>query len=194
MVIPVAESWRRIVIWLAEHAPVTAAAIRPTAGVAEGRRTEETVGRPLPADVLAWWELMDGIDDSDYRAGAPIATVFAPLPVAAVRGRFADLAQFADGSCCGTDGSHVTAAGERTFGFCTGTVPICWSLTGDVLVVDLRDGAQHGCIMEWTAEEGYFETAWAGTATMLADIADRLEDPTWTQVVDGGVLQWARSR
>jgi hypothetical protein len=77
MVMPVEESWRRIVIWLAEHAPVTAAAIRPAAGV---------------------------------------------------------------------------------------------------------------------AEEGYLETAWAGTAAMLADIADRLDDPTWTQVVDGGVLQWARSR
>jgi hypothetical protein len=158
------------------------------------RRTREAVGRPLPADVLAWWELMDGIDDSDYRAGNPIATVFAPLPVARVRERFASLARFSGERCCGADGSHPTAAGERMFGFCTGTVPICWSLNGDVLVVDLRDGARHGCVMEWTAEEGLFETAWAGTAAMLADIADRLDDPTWTQVVDDGVLQWARSR
>ncbi|MBX6358184.1 MAG: hypothetical protein IRZ05_20340, partial [Micromonosporaceae bacterium] len=80
------------------------------------------------------------------------------------------------------------------FGYCTATVPICSDLGGDVLVVDLRDGARHGCILQWTAEEGYFETGWAGTAAMLADIADRLEDPTWTEVVDGGVLQWARSR
>jgi cell wall assembly regulator SMI1 len=194
VVIPVEKSWRRIVTWLAEYAPVTAAAIRPSAGAAEVRRTEEAVGRPLPADVLAWWELMDGIDDADYRAGFPIATVFMPLPVVRVRERSASLSRFADQSCCGVDGSHVTTAGERLFGFCTATAPICWDLGGDVLVVDLRDGAHHGCVMEWTAEEGYFETAWAGTATMLADIADRLDDPTWTQVVDGGVLQRARSR
>lgn len=173
---------------------MTAAAIRPSAGAVEARRTEQAVGRPLPVDALAWWGVMDGIDDSDYRAGFPIAPMYMPLSVAGVRERYASLSRFASQSCCGADGSHATEAGARLFGYCTATVPICRDLGGDVLAVDLRDGARRGCVLQWTAEDGYLETDWVGTAAMLADIADRLQDPTWTQIVDGGVLQWARSR
>jgi cell wall assembly regulator SMI1 len=186
----VEESWRRITTWLTRHAPVTAAAIRPSAGAAEARRTGEAVGRPLPGDLLAWWGLMDGIGDADYRAGFPIPPFYLPLPVAGVRERFAHLSRFADQGCCRAGSTHATAAGEPSFGFCTATVPICWDLGGDVLVVDLRDGARHGCVMEWMAEEGYCETAWAGTAAMLADVADRLDDLMRTEIVDGGALQW----
>jgi cell wall assembly regulator SMI1 len=188
--IPVEESWRRIMIWLARHAPKTAEAIRPPAGAAEVRRTEEAVGRPLPADLHAWWRLMDGIADADYRAGFPMPSHYMPLSVAGVRERFASLSRFADQECCGLDGTHATSAGQRLFGFCTATVPICWDLGGDVLVADLREGARHGGIMSWRAEEGHLETDWAGTGAMLVDTADLLDDPTRTEIVDGG-LQWS---
>ncbi|TDC30299.1 SMI1/KNR4 family protein [Micromonospora sp. 15K316] len=191
MDIPVEESWRRIATWLARHAPVTAAAIRPSAGTAETRLTQEAIGRPLPDDLVAWWAVMDGIDDADYRAGSPIPPFYLPLPVAGVRERFADLSRFADQDCCGPGGAHATMAGETSFGFCTATVPICWALSGDVLVVDLRDGPRHGCMMQWMAEEGYDETGWSGTAAMLADVTVRLDDPTRTKIVDGGALQWS---
>ncbi|WP_446217348.1 hypothetical protein [Micromonospora sp. IBHARD004] len=164
--------------------------IRPSAGAAEVCRTGEAVGRPLPGHLLAWWGLMDGIGDADYRAGFPIPPFYLPLPVAGVRERFASLSRFADQDCCGAGRAHATAAGEPSIGFCTATVPICRDLAGDVLVVDLRDGARHGCIMSWWAEEGYAETAWAGTAAMLADVADRLDDLMRTEIVDGGALQW----
>jgi cell wall assembly regulator SMI1 len=189
--IPVDESWRRIITWLGRHTPVTAAAIRPPAAAAEIHRTEEAVGRALPDDLLAWWGLMDGIAQADYRgAGFPIPTHYLPLPVAGVRERFTGLSRFTDQECCGPGGAHSTVAGQQAFGFCTATVPICWDLAGDVLVVDLRDGPRHGCIMSWWAEEGYLETGWAGTAAMLADAADRLADGSRTEIVDGGVLQW----
>jgi hypothetical protein len=134
---------------------------------------------------------MDGIGDADYRAGFPIPPFYMPLPVAGVRERFTDLSRFADQDCCREGGTHTTAAGEPSFGFCTATVPICWELRGDVLVVDLRDGVRHGCVMDWTAEEGYAETNWAGTAAMLADVADRLDDLMQTEIVDSGSLRWA---
>ncbi|GAA4578627.1 hypothetical protein GCM10023176_54910 [Micromonospora coerulea] len=69
---PVEESWRRITTWLVRHAPVTAAAIRPSSGAAEVRRTGEALARPLPGDLLAWWGLMDGIGDAEYWAGFPV--------------------------------------------------------------------------------------------------------------------------
>jgi hypothetical protein len=81
-------------------------------------------------------------------------------------------------------------AGTSSFGFCTATVPICRDLAGDVLVVDVRDGARHGCIMSWWAKAGYLEPDWAGTAAMLADAALRPDDPTRTEVVESGSLQW----
>lgn len=185
---PVAESWHTIMRWLARHAPVTAAAVRPGAGTAEAERTAAAVGLALPGDLRDWWALMDGI--ADYRAGSPIPPCYLPLPVAEVRERHADLSRFADADCCAADGSHATAAGEQMFGFCTATVPICWDLGGGVLVLDLRDGERHGDVMAWTAEDGYFDMPWAGTAAMLADVGDRLDDPAWTEIVDGGKVQW----
>jgi len=190
MDIPVEESWRRIATWLAQHAPVTAAAIRPAAGAAEIHRTVDAVGRPLPADLLGWWELMDGIADADYYTGCPIPWFYLPLPVADVRERFASLTRFVQDECCGADGAHATMAGQTSFGFCTATVPICWDIGGDGLVVDLRYGARRGCVMEWTAEGGYADMSWAGIGAMLADVADRLNDPAQVEIVDGGVLQW----
>ncbi len=133
---------------------------------------------------------MDGIADADYRAGFPIPPFYLPSPVADVREQFVSLSRFADSECCGASGAHATIAGEASFGFCTATVPICWESGGNVLVVDLRDGTRRGCVMEWAAEEGYSETTWAGTAAMLADVVDRLDDPAQTEIVDGGVLQW----
>jgi cell wall assembly regulator SMI1 len=188
--VDVAVAWRRITTWLASNAPVTAAAIRPPAGAAELDRTGETVGRPLPEDLLAWWRLMDGIDETDYRAGFPIPSCYQPLPVAGVRDSFTSLARFADEECCAADGTHATAAGDPLFGYCTATVPICRDLAGDVLVVDLRDGAARGCVMGWMAEDGYVPTGWDTPAAMLADVADRLDNPAHVEVVDAGVLQW----
>jgi cell wall assembly regulator SMI1 len=185
----VEESWRRVITWLAQHAPVTAAAIRPPAAVAEVRRTEEAIGRALPEDLLAWWRLMDGIADSDYGAGFPIPTVYMPLPIVSVRERFAELSRYPDQDCCGPGGTHATVAGQRLRGFCTATVPICWSLGGDMLMVDLRDGPRHGRITEWYVDEGYFETDRAGTAAMLDDVADQLDAPSGTLVEDGR-LHW----
>jgi cell wall assembly regulator SMI1 len=189
MDLPVAQSWRRITAWLERHAPTTAAALRPPAEAAELLRTENAVGRSLPTDLLDWWRLMDGIADAHYHKGEPIPPYFLPLPVADVRERFASLSPFAD-DCCRIEGEHTTMAGQTSFGFCTATIPICWNSGGDVLVVDLREGTQRGCIMEWTAEEGYIKTDWAGTGAMLADVADRLNDPTRHEIVDDGVLQW----
>ncbi|MCM0677821.1 hypothetical protein NCC78_24540 [Micromonospora phytophila] len=48
--------------------------------------------------------------------------------------------------------------------------------------------------MSWWAEEGYADTDWAATAAMLADAADRLDDATRTEIVEGGSLQWTQSR
>jgi len=187
---PVEESWQRVAVWLARNAPVTSAAIRPPASAAEVRRTEELVGRALPDDLLAWWALMDGIADADYRAGFPIPTHYLPLPVAEVRDWFLRLSRFADRDCCAPEGLHTTEAGSSLFGFCTATVPICRDLAGDVLAVDLRDGASHGFVVSWWAEEGYVQTDWTGAAAMLADTAERLDDPTQTDIVDSGSLQW----
>lgn len=188
--IPVDESWRRIVTWLARHVPATAAAVRPPAGAEEVHRTVDAVGRPLPADLLAWWAQTDGVAEADYRVGFQLPPVYMPLPVAGVREAFAQLSRFADVECCRPDGTHATAAGQQWFGFCTATVPIGRDLSGDVLVVDLRDGAAHGCVLSWWAEEGYAAPAeWASTAAMLADTADRLEDPERTEIVEGA-LRW----
>lgn len=186
----VGTSWSRVTAWLERHAPVTAAAVRPPAGAAEIRRVEEAVGRPLPPELTAWWALMDGIAGGSYRAGFPIPPFWMPLPVAGARERWAGFESGAPDECCRPDGTHATAAGEPLFGSCPATLPICWTLRGDLLVADLRDGDQHGCVMEWLPEEGYAVVLWPGVAAMLADTADQLEDPHSAATVEDGSLFW----
>ncbi|MER7705909.1 SMI1/KNR4 family protein [Kitasatospora sp. NPDC097605] len=63
VVAPVTESWRLIDAWLAKHAPVSLAALRPPAAPEAIDRVEERLGFALPADLRESLLCHDG-DDS----------------------------------------------------------------------------------------------------------------------------------
>jgi cell wall assembly regulator SMI1 len=50
----VAESWARVVAWCEEHAPATAEAIRPPAGISALREAEALTGGSWPDDLRTW--------------------------------------------------------------------------------------------------------------------------------------------
>ncbi|MFD9738215.1 hypothetical protein, partial [Umezawaea sp. NPDC059074] len=122
-----------------------------------------------PEDLVDWWRLTDGFDDP--RAGNLVPVVFQPLPVTEVVLEHARLSGFADADCCPR--GHLPA-GEVGGGYCTATIPICRDVGGDVLVVDLRPGDQHGRLARYSTRQGFIPTEWAGTTALLADLADRL--------------------
>lgn len=199
----VERAWRRIMAWLGRHAPVTASAIRPPAPENTRRATENAIAESLPAELLGWWSVMDGMDDNEsYRAGFVVPDVFMPLTVERVLEEYLNLSRFPDFDCCGEGDTHRKQAGETGLGFCGALVPICRDLGGDILAVDLRAGDRRGCVIDWKAEDAYLPSAWPSVAAMLTDTADRLDnhalgrEPTGTAtvptVVDDGVLIWDR--
>jgi cell wall assembly regulator SMI1 len=64
---PVSESWSRIDAWLAAHAPVSLARLRPGATPAELAAAEQVLGTPLPADLAASLACHDGLADEAAR-------------------------------------------------------------------------------------------------------------------------------
>lgn len=53
----VARSWSRIVGWLADNHPATAALVNPPATAADVRYLQAAINRPLPADLVELLEL-----------------------------------------------------------------------------------------------------------------------------------------
>ncbi len=192
MTAQVERAWASITTWLRREAPVTARGVRPPAATEEVLRVEADLGLAPPADLIAWWRLMDGFDD--YRAGHVVPDRYQPLPVAEVRQRHVWMSEYADPGCC--RGGEHRAAGTTGGGFCTATMPICQDIAGDLLVVDLRPGERSGGIAHYSTEQGLLPTAWPGVAAMLVDIAESLDgeadgpDMAVPEVIGDGVLVW----
>jgi cell wall assembly regulator SMI1 len=192
--VDVAAAWLSITAWLSEHAPATAATVRPPATEDEIRQVVTQLGHDLPDDLLAWWRLSDGMPDQ-RAAGLLPSTAYRPLPVSEVVVEYQQwLPYTGDESCCRPDGTHHPA-GESGFGFCTATIPICRDVGGGILLIDLRPGTRHGGIMRLEAEEGHFPADWHSVTAMLCDVASSLTEPgphhRYTPAVtDDGVLFW----
>jgi len=76
----VAESWARVVAWCKEHAPATAEAIRPPAGISALREAEALTGG-WPDDLRTWYALADGTERTPAGYVLPF---YCPLPLSAV--------------------------------------------------------------------------------------------------------------
>ncbi|MFI7120098.1 SMI1/KNR4 family protein [Amycolatopsis sp. NPDC049868] len=192
-------TWRRIMALLSEHAPVTAREVRPPAPVAHLERLRIRVGLALPPELLAWWALMDGVDDRRSRSGELIPKGYLPLSVASAEEEYARQSQYPDPGCCTPDGTHSKQAGQDGFPFCTAVLPIGRAVDGGLLCVDLRQGEHHGRVMEWYASEGIYGADWANVTEILDEIAERLDDyvhdrePPYRErhpVISEGALSW----
>ncbi|WP_410599469.1 SMI1/KNR4 family protein [Amycolatopsis sp. lyj-90] len=147
MTAPVNGTWQRIMNLLREHAPATAREIRPPGPAEDLRDLQRLVGLSLPADLVGWWALMDGIADRyDQRAGNLVPNGFVPLATRRVYEEYQRLSgsSATDPTCCGPDQVHQNQAGDDGSPICSALVPFCRDITGSTLCVDLRAGAGHG--------------------------------------------------
>ena len=76
-----AASWAHIVAWCRDHAPETAAAIRPPAGPVILARAEAATGAAWPEDLRAWYRLADG---TERTTAGRLLPFHRPLPLASV--------------------------------------------------------------------------------------------------------------
>ncbi len=68
-------------------------------------------------------------------------------------------------------------AGHRTTDWLDSFLPIADAADAGLVYVDLRDGDQFGCVVEWYAEGGEASAPWWGSVgEMLDDVAQALND------------------
>ncbi|WP_410663336.1 SMI1/KNR4 family protein [Amycolatopsis sp. lyj-84] len=178
MTAPVNGIWQQIMNLLREHAPATAREIRPPGPAEDLRDLQRLVGLSLPADLVGWWTLMDGIADRyDQRAGNLVPNGFVPLAARRVYEEYQRILESSatDPTCCGPDQIHQNQAGDDGSPFCSALVPFCRDITGSTLCVDLRAGAGHGMIMMMAPGDGFSATHWGSVTEMLTEIAERLD-------------------
>jgi cell wall assembly regulator SMI1 len=201
----VAESWARVVGWCEGHAPATAEAIRPPAGISALREAEASTGGSWPDDLRTWYALADGTERTPAGYVLPF---YCPLPLSAVISHWSmwqEAMAFIAGSSRDQDADQrlralggtpeemvdVIArlesqpAGSAAGWFLPAFVPIAEDQSSSDMFVDTRPGPL-GCVTEYVkgnADSG--GPVWLSVSAMLADLAEGL----WA---GGRVGRWGR--
>jgi len=196
-----AASWAHIVAWCRDHAPQTAAAIRPPAGPALLARAEAATGAVWPEDLRAWYRLADG---TERTTAGRLLPFHRPLPLASViehwtmyQRIWADIAASSPNGAEWSDTARLEAgpAGTAALMFLPSFVPIAEDLGGDDLFVDTREGPQGGCVTAFAkGDADSWGPRWASVTAMLAELATGLEQGRavggWRPRVEDGRLGW----
>jgi cell wall assembly regulator SMI1 len=197
----VTTSWARIVTWCRDHAPETAAAIRPPAGPALLGRAEAATGGAWPEDLRAWYRLADGTER--ITAGG-LLPFYLPLPLATVMEHWAMWqriwAEIAAASphaaeWYDTPRLETEPAGTAAMMFLPSFVPIAEDLCGNDLFVDTRQGRLRGCVTEFAkGDTDSRGPRWRSVTAMLAELATALAQGRtiggWRPRVEDGRLDW----
>jgi cell wall assembly regulator SMI1 len=196
------EAWDRIVTWLADNAPATAACINPPASGAAIGAAERQLGRSLPADLVRWWHRGNGAQVLIGRASL-LPPFYLPCSVdhmLSQRRMWQEVYRHLNiDEAIAYDAALSAPAGSMALQFLPAFVPIAIDGAGGNLVVDLRSGPLYGCVLGFDAESGSDGPWWANVAAMLDDVADALERGTPSRFLDyvavvreDGTLDWIR--
>lgn len=200
-------SWQRIRAWAERFTPAVAATFRPPATHDDLAAADDAMGIALPADLLAWWSLMDGVTEDAARAGSLLPPFYDPYPVRAALASRQRWLRIWHEPNLSVDADHIAemsaqpAGSECGFTWLPSWLPVAGDGGGDDLFVDLRPGPLHGCVMTFDKVEGANGgPQWTSVAAMLGDIADALEHrsvlevdnhpPTLVGLLDDGRLKW----
>ncbi|MCA1832882.1 MAG: SMI1/KNR4 family protein [Actinobacteria bacterium] len=197
----VQQSWRNIIAWCRENAPVTADTLRGPASEEALAAAQAEMGYEWPAELLAWLRVGDGALRT--LQGDLIPPGFIPMGVDQIMGDWrlmieviGDIVQPEE-----VKSSEGAPAGTYSAAWCRSFIPIGDYTTGDLLFIDLRSGPQSGCIREWEDGAAHLRKPnWDSIASMLADIDQALRAGQWGDdetgripTVENGALRWKYS-
>ena len=182
--------WSEIVDWCHEHAPVTATALSSPEHAPDLAAIEARFGQRLPDDLREWW----------LRCAEPDGLVDVLPPFYTPYGASGALDAWYEHRETWKEQWDRPAcdyyAGSGGSSFHPAWIPIAGDGFADELVVDLRPGPLHGCVLEWEQEASQvLRPGWSGVAAMLADVHRALTQgvlaghshPT---VTEDGRLDW----
>ncbi|MFR9731115.1 SMI1/KNR4 family protein [Saccharopolyspora sp. MS10] len=188
----VTELWTKIVLWLDEHAPVTAAALIPPSTPPDFAELEAEFEIRLPGELREWWTACGGTD------GDVLADALPPFytPYGAKRAREVWCGQRKTWASQWERPACDYYAGSPGSSYHPAWIPIAGDGFADELVVDLRPGPKRGCVLEWEQEAGQVQRPeWLSISAMLSDVHRSLTEgapaghshPT---VTEDGRLDW----
>ena len=207
-------SWACVVNWCQDHAPETAAVIRPPAAGALLRQAEQATSGSWPEDLHTWYTLADGTQRTPAGYVLPF---YCPLPLHAVishwsmwqniwaaiaassRNEEADRRLRALGGIPEDpyDIARLEAqpAGTAAGMFLPSFVPIAEDQSGSDMFVDTRAGRLRGCVTEFVkGDADTWGPKWPSVTAMLADLAEGLQAGRpvggWQPVLIHGRLDW----
>ncbi|GAA3648584.1 SMI1/KNR4 family protein SUKH-1 [Lentzea atacamensis] len=169
-------SWTGIESWAREKAPKLYAALLPPASEADIAAAEETLGFPLPADLVTWWRQFGGIAETYTHwpivpphwqpHGLDDALRLRTQMIEAISGiAFATPDEEKDFEATALRASAGTPCVDL---WLPAWLPVAGDGAGYELFVDLRAGARHGCVMEWGKYSGADgEPVWPNVTAML---------------------------
>ncbi|GGW66046.1 hypothetical protein AB0E64_14130 [Streptomyces caelestis] len=151
----VEESWARIDAWLARHAPLTHATLRPPAPQAGIEDAERTLGVSFHPDLVASLRCHDGVEPGDCAV------------------------QLSDyGPLCGVADILRNTAFLRSLGEGEAELPLTLGIgrrPSDGLFIACRPGSHHGQVGRRFDEDMPSFAHWPSLRHVLADLADALE-------------------
>jgi cell wall assembly regulator SMI1 len=159
------------------HVPAATSSFNPPAAEEDIAGAQDELGTELPDDLVEWWRRADGCGE----AVSLLPMLYRPMTIReALDDRRRWLAS--QGDTYGLRLSELSAApagstGEL-FALLPEFLPIAADDCGWYLLIDLRQGDQHGCVRELDKYEGLQPPRWAGVEEMLTEVADALENGT----------------
>lgn len=190
-----ADSWGRVTTWLAAHAPRTHAVLGEPATAGQIDDAARELGLTFPDELVEWWRCVGSV--RDFAAGRVLPDCV-PYDVPGMLTSHRLWAEVAEEIWDPRDRVRAAAepAGTMCLPFLTEWVPTGYDGAGDDQFVDLRHGAERGCVMWYSHSHGaLWERDWPSLTDMVTEIADGLERGTrvayWTPIVLDGCLTWS---
>lgn len=191
----VTDQWARITRWLDANLPAARWSGAEPARIAE---TAAATGATWPAELVTFYELVDGIAVDDWFELLPAHELFDLTRLLEERQMELDVWGEFDEEMLAELTDSDTAGGEA------GTyrpefIPFA-GRDGYLLFVDTRPGPRYGCVTEFDkVDTDAAGPRWVSLSAMLTDLADSLETggvfyDRWTPRVTDGQLDWHYSR
>ncbi|PRW63791.1 SMI1/KNR4 family protein [Actinopolyspora mortivallis] len=167
--------WTEITVWLAEHAPATAAGLRRAVPPPDLDTLEEDFAVGLPSQLRQWWSCCGGADeDTLVEVFPPCYTPYGAAGAWRVWSGFREL--WGDRWQRPACDYYAGSAGSS---FHPAWIPIAGDGFSDELVIDLRPGPLRGCVLAWEQETRRVgPPMWPDLATLLTDVHRALTEGT----------------
>ncbi|MER6718256.1 SMI1/KNR4 family protein [Streptomyces halstedii] len=157
---------------LEQRAPATTACLQAPATREQIAETESALNLDFPEDFVEWLRFANGLV-ADPVNGLLLPPFFFPVELDRLLVLWNLKLAAREESTCSVDGLE---AGSSSTEFSRYFAPIGDDATGDLLVIDLRPGNLHGCILAWGKTDGHFGApVWLSVEEMWKDVTKALE-------------------